>query len=110
MIDEFGNDDLRAKWIPQLSSMDKFASYCLTEPGKRKKLLVLFSMDFYGPLLKDQGHIVIPLSVCLSARLFGCPCVCKLFLQRTSPQKLLTGFLPNFTGMFLRWSSFKFFK
>ena len=32
---------------------------------------------------------------------------CKLFLQKTS-QKLLTGFLRNFTGMFLRWSSFKF--
>ena len=32
-----------------------------------------------------------------------CPCVracyCKLFLQKTS-QKLLTGFLRNFTGMF----------
>ena len=27
-------------------------------------------------------------------------CVRKLFLQKTSPQKLLTGFLPNFTGMF----------
>ena len=32
----------------------------------------------------------------------------ELFLQKTSPQKLLTGFLRNFTGMFLRWSSFKF--
>ena len=32
----------------------------------------------------------------------------KLFLQKTSPQKLLTGFLRNFTGMFLRWSSFIF--
>ena len=31
------------------------------------------------------------------------PCVrvCKLFLQKTS-QKLLTGFLPNFIGMFVR--------
>ena len=38
----------------------------------------------------------------------GRPLVCKLFLQKTSPQKLLTGFLRNFTGMFLRWSSFKF--
>ena len=37
-------------------------------------------------------------------------CVCKLFLQKTSPQKLLTGFLQNFAGMFLRWSSFKFFQ
>ena len=34
-------------------------------------------------------------------------CIRKLFLQKTS-QKLLTGFLRNFTGMFLRRSSFKF--
>lgn len=33
MIDEFGNDDQREKWIPQLATMEKFASYCLTEPG-----------------------------------------------------------------------------
>ena len=31
-------------------------------------------------------------------------CVCKLFFKNTFPQKLLTGFLPNFTGMFLRYS------
>ena len=37
-------------------------------------------------------------------------CVHKLFLLKTSPQRLLTGFLPNFTEMFLRWSSFKFFQ
>ena len=36
-------------------------------------------------------------------------CVRKLCLQKSSHQKLLTGFLPNFTRMFLRWSSFKFF-
>ena len=29
-------------------------------------------------------------------------CIRKLLLQKTSPQKLLTGFLQNFTGMFLR--------
>ncbi|XP_012941253.1 isobutyryl-CoA dehydrogenase, mitochondrial [Aplysia californica] len=33
MVDEFGSDELRSKWIPELATMDKFASYCLTEPG-----------------------------------------------------------------------------
>ncbi|XP_060082476.1 LOW QUALITY PROTEIN: isobutyryl-CoA dehydrogenase, mitochondrial-like [Ylistrum balloti] len=32
MIDEFGCDDLRQKFIPDLATLDKFASYCLTEP------------------------------------------------------------------------------
>jgi len=33
MIDCFGNDEQRNKWLPDLCSMRKFASYCLTEPG-----------------------------------------------------------------------------
>ena len=34
--------------------------------------------------------------------------VSKLFHLKTSHQKLLTGFLLNFTGMLLKWSSLKF--
>lgn len=33
MIDSFGNDEQRARWLPQLTTMEKIASYCLTEPG-----------------------------------------------------------------------------
>ena len=33
MIDTFGGDDLKARYLPDLVSMDKIASYCLTEPG-----------------------------------------------------------------------------
>jgi isobutyryl-CoA dehydrogenase len=33
MIDNFGNDTQRAYWVPKLATMEKFASYCLTEPG-----------------------------------------------------------------------------
>jgi len=33
MIDSFGNDEQRAQWLPQLTRMEKIASYCLTEPG-----------------------------------------------------------------------------
>jgi alkylation response protein AidB-like acyl-CoA dehydrogenase len=33
MIDAFGGDDLRAKFLPKLCTMEHFASYCLTEPG-----------------------------------------------------------------------------
>ncbi|KAG7322120.1 hypothetical protein KOW79_014978 [Hemibagrus wyckioides] len=33
MIDTFGNDAQREKYCPDLCSMEKFASYCLTEPG-----------------------------------------------------------------------------
>ncbi len=33
MIDAFGNDEQRARWVPQLSSMEALGSYCLTEPG-----------------------------------------------------------------------------
>ena len=33
MIDQFGNDEQRHKWVPGLCSMDQLGSYCLTEPG-----------------------------------------------------------------------------
>ena len=33
MIDSFGNEGQRAKFIPPLMRMDMMASYCLTEPG-----------------------------------------------------------------------------
>uniref|UniRef100_A0A8C6ZJC2 Isobutyryl-CoA dehydrogenase, mitochondrial n=1 Tax=Nothoprocta perdicaria TaxID=30464 RepID=A0A8C6ZJC2_NOTPE len=33
MIDTFGNEEQRQKFCPSLCSMEKLASYCLTEPG-----------------------------------------------------------------------------
>ena len=33
MVDRFGSDDLRARYVPALVTMEKIASYCLTEPG-----------------------------------------------------------------------------
>jgi len=33
MIDSFGSDEQRRKWLPALCTMEKLASYCLTEPG-----------------------------------------------------------------------------
>ncbi len=33
MIDRFGSAAQRRRWLPKLTSMEHFASYCLTEPG-----------------------------------------------------------------------------
>jgi alkylation response protein AidB-like acyl-CoA dehydrogenase len=33
MIDRFGDDDLRRRYLPRLCTMELIASYCLTEPG-----------------------------------------------------------------------------
>lgn len=33
MIDSWGNEEQRQRWLPDLTSMNKIASYCLTEPG-----------------------------------------------------------------------------
>jgi hypothetical protein len=33
MIDSFGSDETRAKWLPDICAMTKIFSYCLTEPG-----------------------------------------------------------------------------
>jgi alkylation response protein AidB-like acyl-CoA dehydrogenase len=33
MVDAFGDDAQRRRWLPDLAAMRRFASYCLTEPG-----------------------------------------------------------------------------
>lgn len=33
MVDTFGNDEQRAKWVPGLTSMEQLGAYCLTEAG-----------------------------------------------------------------------------
>lgn len=33
MIDSYGSDEQRRKWLPKLCTMESMASYCLTEPG-----------------------------------------------------------------------------
>lgn len=33
MIDRFGSEDLRRRFLPRLTTMELIASYCLTEPG-----------------------------------------------------------------------------
>ena len=33
MIDRYGSDAVRAKYVPRLTTMELIASYCLTEPG-----------------------------------------------------------------------------
>ena len=33
MIDHFGSSEQRRTWLPKLTTMEQFASYCLTEPG-----------------------------------------------------------------------------
>ncbi len=33
MIDAFGDDEARVRFLPRLCTMEHFASYCLTEPG-----------------------------------------------------------------------------
>jgi acyl-CoA dehydrogenase len=33
MIDTFGGDEIKARYLPEMVSMEKIASYCLTEPG-----------------------------------------------------------------------------
>lgn len=33
ILDTFASEKLKAEWLPQLTTVEKFSSYCLTEPG-----------------------------------------------------------------------------
>ena len=41
MIDKHGSDDLRERFVPKLSTMQKMSSYCLTEPGSGSDAVAL---------------------------------------------------------------------
>ena len=54
MIDKFGSSELRARMVPSLVSMDKIASYCLTEPGSGSDAAALRTSA-----VRDGDHYVL---------------------------------------------------
>ncbi|MCV7645182.1 acyl-CoA dehydrogenase family protein [Micrococcus luteus] len=54
MIDSFGSDEQRARWIPDLASMEHLASYCLTEPGAGSDAAALKTRA-----VRDGDHYVL---------------------------------------------------
>ncbi len=54
MVDKFGSDDLRARFVPKLASMEQIASYCLTEPGAGSDAAALKTKA-----IRDGGHYVL---------------------------------------------------
>ncbi len=54
MIDTYGNEEQRAKWLPGLMSMDLIASYCLTEPGSGSDAAALRTKA-----VRDGDHYIL---------------------------------------------------
>ena len=54
MIDRFGNEEQRQKWLPRLTPMELIASYCLTEPSSGSDAASLKTKA-----VKDGGHYVL---------------------------------------------------
>ncbi|MEZ5878898.1 MAG: isobutyryl-CoA dehydrogenase [Tepidamorphaceae bacterium] len=54
MIDRFGSEDLRQRFLPGLTSMQSFASYCLTEPGSGSDAASLSARA-----VRDGDHYVL---------------------------------------------------
>ena len=54
MIDRFGSDGVREKFLPKLTTMEQFASYCLTEPGSGSDAAALRTKA-----VKDGDHYVL---------------------------------------------------
>ncbi len=54
MIDRFGSDKLKAKYLPSLVACDRLASYCLTEPGSGSDAAALNTRA-----VKEGGHYVV---------------------------------------------------
>lgn len=54
MIDRFGSQTVKDKYLPQLVGMDKIASYCLTEPGSGSDAAALKTKA-----VRDGDHYVV---------------------------------------------------
>jgi alkylation response protein AidB-like acyl-CoA dehydrogenase len=54
MIDRFGSDEQRRRWLPKLVTMEQLASYCLTEPGAGSDAAALKTRA-----LRDGDHYVL---------------------------------------------------
>lgn len=54
MIDRFGNEEQRKRFLPKLTTMEKIASYCLTEPGSGSDAASLKTRA-----VKDGDHYVL---------------------------------------------------
>ena len=54
MIDAFGADDLRQRYLPELCTMERVASYCLTEPGSGSDAAALKTRA-----VRDGDHYVL---------------------------------------------------
>ncbi len=54
MIDRFGSDGVKAKYLPALVTMDNIASYCLTEPGSGSDAAALKTKA-----VRDGDHYVV---------------------------------------------------
>ena len=54
MIDSFGSDAVRQRFLPSLTSMEQIASYCLTEPGSGSDAVALKTRA-----VRDGDHYVL---------------------------------------------------
>ena len=54
MIDRFGSDTVKGKYLPDLVTMDRMASYCLTEPSSGSDAAALKTKA-----IKDGDHYVL---------------------------------------------------
>jgi alkylation response protein AidB-like acyl-CoA dehydrogenase len=54
LIDAFGNDEQRQRFLPRLCTMDLLASYCLTEPGAGSDAAALSSRA-----VRDGDHYIV---------------------------------------------------
>ena len=86
MIDRFGNEEQRQRYLPRLTAMEHFASYCLTEPGAGSDAANLRSRA-----VREGDHYVVNgakafISGGLSSDVF----VCMLRTGGTGPKGIST--------------------
>ena len=62
MIDSFGSEETRAKWLPDICAMTKIFSYCLTEPGSGSDAAALRTRSTRS----NEGYALRGTKTCIS--------------------------------------------
>lgn len=67
MIDTFGSEEQRHRFCPPLCTMEKFASYCLTEPGGFAVQQEVWLMGNHRACLLSPACVAVVDQECLMA-------------------------------------------
>jgi hypothetical protein len=94
MIDKFGSEETKQKWLPDLCAMNKVFSYCLTEPGSGSDAAALKTRAERD----NEGYVLNGTKAFISGGSYSDAYVCMVRTGEDGPKGISTVVVENGTG------------